>query len=259
MRAVRAIAASLLALAALAAQAQEQRVVDIPTRAGVTQRFLYVAPAKPKAAAILFAGGAGQLGISADGAIERKGNFLVRSRGLFTGDAIAVAVLDPPSDRRDLTNFRETPEHVADVRAVIAWLRRETHLPVWLVGTSRGTQSAAYAATQLQGADAPDGLVLTSSVLAHSRNMQEPTVLDMPLDRIAIPVLVVHHREDGCRVCPFEETAALMRRLSAAPRKELIAVDGGVSQGDPCEAFAHHGYNGIESEVVARIAGWMAP
>jgi hypothetical protein len=33
----------------------------------------------------------------------------------------------------------------------------------------------------------------------------------------------------------------------------------GLGEGDPCEAFAHHGYNGIERDVVARIAAWIAP
>jgi len=50
---------------------------------------------------------------------------------------------------------------------------------------------------------------------------------------------------------------ALMRKLDGVPTKELIAVNGGQSRGDPCEAFAYHGYNGIEREVVDRIAGWI--
>jgi hypothetical protein len=29
------------------------------------------------------------------------------------------------------------------------------------------------------------------------------------------------------------------------------------SDGDPCEAFAYHGYNGIEREVVGRITAWI--
>lgn len=31
-------------------------------------------------------------------------------------------------------------------RAVIAWLREQLHVPVWPVGTSRGTQSVAATA-----------------------------------------------------------------------------------------------------------------
>lgn len=33
--------------------------------------------------------------------------------------------------------------------------------------------------------------------------------------------------------------------------------EGGVSVGDPCEAFAYHGYHGIEREVVHAIATWI--
>ncbi|MGZ8198030.1 MAG: hypothetical protein ACXW2A_08275 [Burkholderiales bacterium] len=38
-----------------------EKVVDLATRPGVTQRFLLIAPAEAKAAAILFIGGHGGL------------------------------------------------------------------------------------------------------------------------------------------------------------------------------------------------------
>ncbi len=53
--------------------------------------------------------------------------------------------------------------HVADVKAVITWLRQQGYHRVWLIGTSRGTQSAAYVATSLSEGG-PDGLVLTSTI-----------------------------------------------------------------------------------------------
>lgn len=235
------------------------QVVDIPTRPGVTQRFVYLAPGQPRAAVILLAGGHGGLQIFPNGGFKwGEGNFLVRTRGLFEQQGLAVAVVDAPSDRQSapfLNGFRQTPEHVADLQAVIAWLREKTGVPVWLVGTSRGTQSAAWATTQLPRAEGgPDGLVLTSTILDDPRGRPVPA---MPLERVAVPVLVVHHRQDGCRLCAFPGTARLMEKLTAAPRKELIAVSGGISQGDPCEAMAYHGYNGLEAEVVGRIAAWI--
>jgi hypothetical protein len=48
-----------------------------------------------------------------------------------------------------------------------------------------------------------------------------------------------------------------MNKLTAAPRKELISVEGGQSKGDPCEAMAYHGFNGIEQLVVTKIAEWI--
>jgi len=235
------------------------QVVDIPTRPGVTQRFLYLAPDKPRAAVILLAGGHGGLQIFPNGSFNwGDGNFLVRTRDLFRQQGLAVAVVDAPSDRQSapfLNGFRQTPEHVADLKAVIAWVRDRTGVPVWLVGTSRGTQSAAWTTTQLARADGgPDGLVLTSTILSDPRGRPVPA---MPLDRVSVPVLVVHHQQDACRLCPFSETSGLMEKLSNAPRKELIPVSGGSSRGDPCEAWGHHGYNGVESEVVDRIAAWI--
>ena len=234
------------------------KVVDLPTRSGVTQRLLVLAPAAPKAAVVLFAGGHGGLQLADDGTIRwGKGNFLVRTRALFAEQGLTVVVLDAPSDRQSapfLSGVRQTREHAADVKAVIAWLRESAQLPVWLVGTSRGTQSVAYVATELAGGDGPDGIVLTSSILRDDRSRAVPA---MPLEKIRIPVLVVHHEQDGCVACPFADVPALMAKLATAPRSELLAFRGGADQGDPCEAFAHHGYNGLEREVVRQIGAWI--
>src|SRR5262245_51978614 len=240
-----------------------QRVVDVPTRPGVIQRFLLLSPREPKATVVLFAGDHGGLQIAADGRFQYGNlavNFLVRSRQLFVEHDLAVAVVDAPSDRqgfpfRFLSGFRQTPAHAADIKAVIAWVREHVEAPVWLIGTSMGTLSVGYLATQLTGRDGPDGIVLTSTILtAESGTRPVPA---MELETLRIPVLVVHHEQDGCRFCLFRDMPALMHKLDAVPRKELIAVTGGVSRGDPCQAFAFHGYNGIEREVVARIAGWI--
>jgi membrane protease YdiL (CAAX protease family)/pimeloyl-ACP methyl ester carboxylesterase len=237
-------------------------VVDLPTRPGVTQRVLVQAPRDtPRAVVLLFAGGHGGLRIAADGSLGwGKGNFLVRSRQRFVDHGLLVVTLDAPSDRQAppyLLGFRQTPDHASDVAAVIAWVRqRHAGVPVWLVGTSRGTQSAAYLATELQGERGPDGVVLSASVLVDRKDRPLPA---MPLARIRVPVLVVHHEQDGCRACPFADVPALLERLSNAPRRELLAFTGGVSEGDPCEAFAHHGFNGIEADVVRRVSTGRGP
>jgi len=259
VRTTQLLMAGLLAMLALQARAQvTQQVVDVPTRPGVTQRMLVLSPPQPKAAVMLFAGGHGGLRISADGTINGlKGNFLVRTRGQFVQQGLLVALIDAPSDRQGggfLDGFRQTGEHVADVKAAIARLRELARVPVWLVGTSRGTQSVGYIATELSGGDAPDGIVLTSTILTDKHGRAVPL---MPLGKVRIPVLVVHHENDGCALCAFNQVPWLMDKLANSPRKRLIAVSGGQSQGDPCEAFAYHGYNGIEDDVVQQIAGWI--
>jgi hypothetical protein len=36
-----------------------------------------------------------------------------------------------------------------------------------------------------------------------------------------------------------------------------MTFSGGVSRGDPCEAMAYHGFNGLEKDVVGKIAEWI--
>lgn len=249
----------MVILVSVLARAQAiQKVVDIPTRPGVTQRMLVLTPPEPKAAVVLLPGGHGGLQIFPNGSLKwGKGNFLVRTRQRFADQGLVVAVVDAPSDRQSppyLAGFRQTPEHVADLRAVIAWVRESAKVPVWLVGTSRGTQSAAYVATELSAPDGPDGVVLTSTILTEIKGRPVPA---MPLGKIRVPVLVVHHEQDGCPLCAFSEVPALMAKLTSATRSQLLSFKGGENKGDPCEAFAYHGFNGLESEVVPQIAAWV--
>jgi hypothetical protein len=79
----------------------------------------------------------------------------------------------------------------------------------------------------------------------------------MPLEQITVPVLVAHHEQDGCRLCAFSSMPQLMSRLAKTPKAELITFTGGQSTGDPCEAMAHHGFNGLEADVVSKITSWM--
>ena len=239
------------------AQGKEQ-VLDIATRPGVTNRVLLIAPAKPRAVAILYAGGHGGLQIADNGSFGwGEGNFVVRTRLQFAEHGILAAVVDAPSDRQQppyLNRFRQTPEHAQDAEAIISELRRRFGVPVWLVGTSRGTQSvAAIALSLLDQPAAPDGLVLTSSILTDPRGRPVPA---MPLEKLRLPVLVVHHEQDGCGHCRFAELPPLMDKLQT-PRKQLLTFTGGKNQGDPCEARAYHGFNGLDAQVTTAIARWI--
>lgn len=240
---------------AFAGLAHSQSVIDIPTRPGVTQRLLVIKPSNPTASVILFAGGHGGLGIFPNGSFKwGDGNFLIRSRQYFAERNLNVVIVDAPSDRQNLAGFRQTPEHLADLKAVIAWAREQDKIPVWLVGTSRGTQSAAFVATQLHQPDGPDGLVLTSTILKDDKGRPVPA---MPLEQLAIPTLVVHHEQDGCSHCFYADIGPLKDKLAHLPRHELLTIKGGANRGDPCDAFAYHGYNGLEKEVVGQIADWI--
>ena len=247
----------LLALTALSLLADiSTRTVDIPTRSGVGNRVAILSPETPKAVVVLFAGGHGGLQTTDDGKFGwGEGNFLVRTRELFVKAGLMVVIVDAPSDRLHepyLNGFRQTKEHVQDVNAVLAWITTQTSLPIWLIGTSRGTQSVAYIATENQSNI--HGIVLTSSILSDAKSTALP---EMKLEKLQMPVLVVHHHNDGCSHCSFDLVPSLMNKLSSTTSKELFVIEGGQTKGDPCNAFGHHGFNGVEQEVVTKIADWV--
>jgi len=232
------------------------RVVDVSTRSNVSERLLIFTPQTPKAVVVLFAGGHGGLQLSSEGKFGwGEGNFLMRTRELFLKSGLMVVIVDAPSDHQRepyLNGFRQTKEHLQDISAALAWIKTETMAPIWLVGTSRGTQSVAYVATE--NPTNIHGIVLTSSILYDAKSDAVP---EMKLEKLQMPVLVVHHKEDGCSHCSFDLIPSLMNKLSASTSKELIAIESGQTKGDPCNAFGHHGFNGVEQEVVTKIADWV--
>jgi hypothetical protein len=66
--------------------------------------------------------------------------------------------------------------------------------------------------------------------------------------------LIVLHVRDACRVTSPASGVASHHKYGT----ELIEMDGGKSTGEDCEAYAYHGYNGIENETVAKIKAWIA-
>ena len=267
----RLVSVSLLcvALAGLAAAAANparagtrEQLVTLETRAGVTQKFILITPQKPVAAVILFAGGKGNLDLS--GASDRpvlgwgKNNFLVRTRDDFAAHGFAVAVVDAPSDRKERVGmrggFRNSAKHVTDIDAVTAYLKKTVRVPVWLIGTSRGTESAAYVAIHAKEKIA--GVVLTSSMTED--NSDGRPVTGLPLDRIRVPALVVAHEDDECRVTPPGGAEWIAENLVNASTVEVKIFSGGDSpRFRACGALSAHGFLGIEGKVVAAIAGFI--
>jgi pimeloyl-ACP methyl ester carboxylesterase len=243
-------------------RAQEAAILTIETlesRPGVTERFADIVPsAPPVASLILFVGGEGRLNLAPGDSQIRSVNFLVRTSRQFAAAGYRVAVLDTPSDHIELGDFRATEDHAKDVAAVIRFLRASSPAPVWLVGTSRGSISAANAAARLAGTtEAPDGLVLTSVVTGSSRR-QPTSIYAVPLSRIRIPVLIVGHRDDDCPMSPYSGGEELTRRLPNATKVELLGFVGGrAPESAPCEPLAAHGFFGIEADVVAAIGAWI--
>ena len=82
--------------------------------------------------------------------------------------------------------------------------------------------------------------------------------MSMPLPEIRVPTLIVSHRDDACPATPAADAPALAERLAQAGKVEIALLDGGLKPlSVPCEAYAQHGYLGIETETVDRIAQFI--
>jgi len=111
-------------------------------------------------------------------------------------------------------------------------------------------------AIALRDAGLIDGIVLTSSITNLRKRAGAVPTLD--LDRIRVPVLVVHHEKDACENCRADEAGLIVRGVRNAPVKKLVLVNGGSgARGNPCEPFHYHGYIGMEQEAVNVVAGWV--
>lgn len=268
----------LLATAGLALAAERcGEVVGIEAHDRSTLRYAFVPPSGGQQALqaggpvtlLLLAGGAGHLDLDAQGCARKlKGNSLVRSIPAFTEAGFGTALVDAPSDfhgEDGLGGFRTDARHAQDLGQVIAGLRTRTRGTVWVVGTSRGAISAANAAARLAGPAAPDGLVLTSALMAGQAGAKKAwvaqSVFDLPLEDITVPVLVVGHVADTCVRSPPN----LMDRIVArtrGPRQQLVTVTGGPARPAPvgldaCEGRSPHGFVEQEAELAAGIARFV--
>lgn len=234
-------------------------LVTLPTRPGVELTTLVIRPYEPIGNVILFAGGHGNLWLDApEQTLDigwGKNNFLVRSADIFASLGFTVVVIDTPSDHVYMFDgFRNSAEHVKDLEAVIAYMRQQNDNPVWLVGTSRGTESAAFVA--LYSREKIDGLVLTSSMTIF--NYRGRTVTSLPLRKITVPTLIVAHKHDGCYWTPPRGAEWIKQKMSNARHVELRYFEGGLTpQAGPCRGLSEHGFYGIENEVVGSIAKFI--
>ena len=244
---------SLIFLAGTTAQAGT--VVDLPTRPDVTTRLFWAPATGATATVLLFPGAGGGFGPVVNGHAMSH-NFLVRTAPNFLAHHLNVAIFGRPSDSRSLGYAdRISDAHLTDVRKVIDYLKTQSSAPLWIVGTSRGTISAAATVIHLQDA-AIAGLVLTSTVDSAKTAGSVPA---QDLAAIRVPVLLLHHRQDSCAICRPSDLPQILDKLTRAPVKKEMMVSGGANPtGDGCSPMNWHGFIGMEAQAVDIISDWIA-
>jgi pimeloyl-ACP methyl ester carboxylesterase len=245
---------SLLIFCTSLSLAKASEISRINTRDGVSVPLIYLKHPQAKANLVLLPGGAGGFGKMQNGEPDGR-NFLVRSYRHFVDAGFNVIIMGKPSDINDLDYAdRIAPPHQQDIAAVVDMLHQDNVLPVWLIGTSRGTVSATAAAINLSPSKIA-GIVLSSSIVS---NKKPGAIPFQKLQEISLPVLLVHHRDDACQVCSPSLVPSILERLTSTKDKQLIWMQGGQNpEGDACEALHYHGYIGIEADTVKRITDWI--
>jgi len=232
--------------------------ISLDTREGIKQEVIIYEPESKDiyGVLVLFTGGNGLLKKGSSKSDIQGNNFLIRSKENFLKQGFIVAFVNAPSDKHDKDGmyggFRTTSSHAEDIDKVISYLNSKYKKPLWLVGTSRGTESVAYLG--INSKEKINGLILTASITVS--NDKGTSIMDLPLNKITIPTLVVSNKKDKCNTTKPEESEFIVEDINN--NASLKIFNGGYTQAKrACSAMTYHGFLGIEKEVIDSISSFI--
>ncbi len=261
-KAVRLFACLTVAIMGVSPPAEAEELVTVKPAYGGDLNFVLLKPDNPKAAVVLFPGGRGYLRLDSDGEIRKqKKSFLVVNREAFADKGLMVAVFNPPEGMEDLRRtYRISEKHGQDIRAVVEYLKKQADVPVWLIGHSRGTFSAANGAIRL--GSLVSGLVLASTITKSREKYaiyktHPNAVLDMDLASIKVPALVLANKPDGCASSPASNAEKVAKALTGSSAV-AVKVYGDEAPGkDSCKWNSPHQFAGFQDKVETAIADFI--
>jgi hypothetical protein len=255
----------------------ENKVVEIQTRPGVKQKFIFIKPTTPIASVILFEGRRGLLKLKnlwgKPSVNTKMSTLLVNNREDLAKQGFMVALIDTPSDmssrklgRADFLKgtkqvYDMNLEVVKDIDPVISFLKNEADVPVWLIGISRGTFSAVT--TAILTKQEIDGLVLLSSQTNIPKKWyiyksHPKGILNMDLQKIAVPTIIIAHKDDNCSVTPASAAQEIKAALINSPKTEVVYFAGGKKpKSGPCDPKSPHAFYGIEEKVITTMVDFI--
>jgi hypothetical protein len=237
----------------------------------------------PKALVILFSGGGGGAGISGTGAlVESSGpNFLVRSAHLLAEEGFVVVTIDRADDwpfnwieiindpynpkPPDYDHFRASMSHAVDISRVINDVNKDYNLPVFLVGTSRGSLSPV--SNHLFSSGISISSPLTDLTLGMGLPLNEQgSPESLQADSVTVPTQIVWHKKDGCEVTTPDKAFLLASAFFDNNLDVSVTeVSGGFDNSSTntsifpaCMENTYHGFLGIESCAILETSGWIS-
>jgi pimeloyl-ACP methyl ester carboxylesterase len=249
-------------LMALSATARSEVIPVEPIEKGF---FISSAPSltfhwpgsNPRALLVFVPGGEGVIGLR-PGQTDNRSPFLQMLRRLsdptLTSGRFDVVLMDSPaplSPRQPFPVARTSSEHLMRIESVVRFYQARTGLPVWLMGHSNGGISIAEFARYLQKKGTPE--LVAGFISSSSRSEAE---FEPPF---AAPMLVIHHRNDGCRFTLYasaEGRHARVKSFDPAPVEFFTVTEGAAQGADPCSS-GFHMYAGAAEQVSAAIDDFL--
>ena len=224
------------------------QVFDVTHVDGEPTRTFLLATHNPKALVLLYPGGGGMLRLQEDGS-TRNGHTFVRSKDLWSQYDVDAVLVDTPYDLGDLRrgDMRGREEHLQRVNEVIDFYRSKLNLPIWIFGHSMGTSTVSnFLNGDPINQKKIEGAIIAGTIRSASID-----------DDVLIPLEAIHHVQDSCLgSLPENSKRIISGRPKNLPSK-LMLIDGGISEGNECEAFAYHGFNKTEPEFVDAAAQFI--
>ncbi|MBU3540157.1 hypothetical protein [Polynucleobacter sp. UB-Tiil-W10] len=237
----------IVAIGVLTSPIAYSQVFDVQYKDDAPTRTLLSPVKNAKAVVLLFPGGGGVLNLRDDGSTTNFHTF-VRSKDLWAQYGIDSVLVDTPYDLgAGMRNSRSIRDHQQRILNVVSYYRDKLSLPVWIFGHSMGTVSVTEF---VNGGKEKEKLIAGVIVAGTYRSA-------MVDSDVKVPVLAIHHVDDGCASTPFVTSERIIESRPKQAVSQFIQIDGGISEGDVCGSKAYHGFNQKEPEFVKAAAQFI--
>jgi len=236
----------------------------------------------PKAVVVLLGGGDFNMAIRGDlatGIGDITGganNFVVRTAQLFADAGYLAVALDrpepgplvPPGSTDAVTAtdlYRVSVDHSVDILAVLKSLDPRG-LPVFLVGTSRGSMSVIAQNRIATGISTSSSVTRDAGDQGRHLYVGRPDTPKLLPPFVQRPTHVLWHAQDACfGSWPTGSRALYDSLVAAGVDATFLIATGGVqvtapgngSTPDVCGPLSAHGYLGIENDTIGQLTAWL--
>ena len=178
-------------------------------------------------------------------------NYLITQKEHFISQGINYYIFPNRSAEEKATyELRASSGRREKIHNLVKEISKRNSLPIYLVGFSRGSVDATHFAKKYP--NSIEGIILMSGV--YKRGVF--SVQKIAQKVLETNVLVVHHKQDNCKVTPYKKANDFTKSLQAKTKK-IVTIDGGLSTGRECGPLNHHGFEGVEKEAADAVTNWI--